>query len=167
MKIAQASISENGTIDGLAGNQNGKELNIANFKGKWDYIIRFKDKQLREYVATIVKAGVNNKHIGYSQYKRNSLWRYAKKFKSLGNITINCSCDCSSLVSVVVNLAYYVKYKKWLPNYNIDANACTTQNMVSKLSITGQFEIIPFSSKDDVISGDIVLKEKKHTGIII
>ena len=167
MNIAQASISELGTIDGENGNQTGKELNIAKLKaGKWNKIIRPKNKTLAEYISKIAQAGVANKHIGYSKYKRNSLWREAKRFKSLGGITIKCACDCSSFVSVVANLAYYALSMKWLPNYNIDINACTTTNLAKKLELTGEFEVLDFKLKD-CKRGDIVIAEGKHTAIVI
>ena len=167
MNIAQASISELGTIDGENGNQTGRELNISKLKaGNWNKIIRPKNKTLAEYISKIAQAGVANKRIGYSQYKRNSLWREAKRFKSLGGITNKCACDCSSFVSVVVNLAYYALSMKWLPNYNIDINACTTKNLAKKLELTSEFEVLEFKLKD-CKHGDIVLAEGKHTAIVI
>lgn len=167
MNIAQASISELGTIDGKNGNQTGKELNIAKLKaGKWNKIIRPKNRTLAEYISKIAQAGVKNKHIGYSQFKRNSLWKEAKRIKSLGGITKNCACDCSSFVSVVVNLAYYALFMKWLPNYSIDFNACTTKNLAKKLEQTKEFEVLDFNLKD-CKQGDIVLAEGKHTAIVI
>jgi len=167
MNIAQASISELGTIDGKNGNQTGKELNITKLKAeKWNKIVRPKNKTLAEYISKIAQAGVNNKRIGYSQYKRNSLWREAKHFKSLGGITNKCACDCSSFVSVVVNLAYYALYMQWLPNYNININACTTNNLAKKLELTGEFEVLDFKLKD-CKCGDIVVAEGKHTAIVI
>lgn len=167
MNIAQASISELGTIDGKDGNQTGRELNIAKLKaGNWNKIIRPKNKTLAEYISKIAKAGVANKHIGYSQYKRNSLWREAKRFRSLGGITNKCSCDCSSFVSVVVNLAYYALTFSWLPNYNIDINACTTSNLAKKLELTSEFEVLDFNLKN-CKRGDIVVAEGEHTAIVL
>ena len=167
MRIAQASISENGTIDGKAGNQNGKELNIAPLtKGKWNKIIRFKYLDLAYYASIIAQAGVDNKRIGYSQFKRNSLWKEAKRVKSLGKINVNTSCDCSSFISVVVNLAHYARFKRWLPNYNIDFNACTTSNIAKKLYATGLFVVLDFDLKECKL-GDIVVAEGKHTAIIV
>lgn len=166
MKIAQASISELGKIDGRAGNQNGRELNIAKMHTKWNTIIRFKDDEIASNLSKIMIAAVNNMHIGYSQYKRNTIWKYAKKHLSMSRISEDCCCDCSSLVSVAVNLAWYSIYRAWLPNYNIDANACTTSNITSKLLNTGQFDVFPFQ-KDNVQIGDIVLKEGKHVAVVV
>lgn len=166
MKLVQASIAENGTINGLAGDQNTREVNISKFYGKWDFIIRFKDKELADNLATIAIAIANNNYIGYGQFKRNTLWKYAKKYCCIRDIKTKCCCDCSSLVSVGVNLAYYAKYKKWLPNYNIDVNACTTANMIGKLTRTDMFEVMPFN-KNNLKRGDIVLRVGKHTAIII
>lgn len=166
MRLAQASISENGTTHGALGNQNNKELNFGKIPNSFDFIIRANNPYMRKNIATIAITGVNNKHIGYSQLCRNNLWKKARKYLSIGGIKEDCACDCSSFVSVVVNLAYRSINGKWLPNYNIDINACTTRNLVEKLINTGQFVCFPYK-KDNLSEGDIIVKVGKHTGIIV
>ena len=167
MKIAQASISELGTIAGRAGNQNKRELNIRTYCGSCQYAIRFKNPDVAENLVQIAINCVMNTNIGYSQLNRNSLWKYARKHLCISRIVEKCDCDCSSMVSVCINLAWYSIHRCWLPNYNIDTNACTTRNMRQKLLNTGQFEIIPRPRKADLLEGDIVLNEGKHVAIIV
>ena len=166
MRLAQASISELGTTHGAMGNQNGKELNFGKISNNFDYIIRANNPYMRKNIATIAIAGVNNNNIGYSQLCRNNLWKKARKYLCLGKIKEHTACDCSSFVSVVVNLAYRSINGTWLPNYNIDVNCCTTKTMIDKLINTGQFVCFPYK-KDNLCEGDIALKVGKHCGVVV
>lgn len=165
MKICQASISEKGTIDGKAGDQTGKELNESTLKTvNWDYALRFKNKDLRLALVIIMRAAVNNDNIGYSQKSRNTLWTKAKKYMSLGKIAEKCNCDCSSLVSVCVLMAYYAIYKKWLfvPGKNLP----TTRSLRKTLMSTGIFEEIKLPRLAHLEVGDILLNEGKHVCVV-
>lgn len=166
MKFAQASISENKTIHGALGNQNGRELNFGTIPSNYDFIIRAVNPYMRENISKIAIAGVNNNNIGYSQLCRNTLWKKARKYVSIGRIKEPCACDCSSFVSVVVNLAYKAIAGVWLPNYNIDVNACTTKNLLEKLINTGEF-VGYAKGTTKPTNGDILLKVGKHTGIVV
>lgn len=167
MKIAQASIDERGKISGgKAGNQSGRELNISTNNSKWEYAIRAKDPKVRKNIPIIAKAGVNNRRIGYNQARRNDLWNQAKHFLCIGGIYINTSCDCSSFVTTVLELAHYSINGKWLP-LDISNNCLTTSNMRSKLLSTGLFEVIKNPNKEDIQVGDVLLNESKHCSIVI
>lgn len=168
MLILQASISENGTVNGKAGDQTKKEVNESKLKTmNWDYALRFKKELLAESLVKIARAAVFNENIGYSQgtkTNRNSLWVEAKKGPGIKFITKPCNCDCSSLVSVCVNLAYYSAYKKWL--LKLEPNCPTTKTLRKRLMETGMFEEIKLPRLANLKPGDILLNEGKHTCIV-
>lgn len=165
MKVCQASISEKGTIDGKAGNQSGRELNESTLKTlNWQYALRFKNPTLRTALAFIIKVAVNNKNIGYSQKSRNTIWTMAKKYMAVGKIAEKCNCDCSSLVSVCVLLAYYSAFQKWLfvPGKNLPS----TRSLRKTLMDTGVFEVYSLPRLSNLEVGDILLNEGKHTCVV-
>ena len=102
--IGGASIDENGKAHGgKAGNQTGKELK----KQKWYLhskgwrVFRAKDAAVAAKVAACMDAAVANRHIGYDQYQRNTLYREAEKYGfDVGKVTADVECDCSALVRV-------------------------------------------------------------------
>lgn len=165
MLICQASISENGTVNGKAGDQTTRELNESTLKKRdWQYAIRFKNKNLRSALVKIIRAAVNNNNIGYSQKSRNTLWTKAKKYMSLGKITEKCNCDCSSLVTVCVLMTYYSVFKEWLfvPGRNLP----TTRSLRKTLMSTGMFEEIKLPRLANLKVGDILINEGKHTCVV-
>lgn len=102
--VCSASIDENGKAHGgKAGNQTGKELRkqawYAHSKG-WR-VFRAKDSGVAEKIAACMEAAVANKHIGYDQYERNTLYNEAAKFGfDVSKVTKDVETDCSALVRV-------------------------------------------------------------------
>lgn len=114
---AWASLGENGKAKGgKPGNQNGKELKVANwYDFGQTHTIRFKSKSRGRKCAKIMKFLCKAKQIGYAQDTRFTLydvcakyvWNWAKIKKMIENETFPLvNTDCSSLVAVAVNLAY-------------------------------------------------------------
>ena len=82
---------------------------------------------------------------------------------------MNCDADCSSLVRVCVNAAYYA-YKKVLPLPNIN-DTFYTGNMTKELEKTGLFVVHAekkyLTSPDYLKRGDILVAEGSHTVIVL
>lgn len=113
-KFAWASIGENGkATGGKPGDQTGGEVRIGNYYHFGQYmVIRFKSVTKGRKAAKIAKALAKCNAIGYNQDKRSTLfdlaascgWNYKKLLKALK--TKKVDCDCSSLASTVINLAF-------------------------------------------------------------
>lgn len=102
--VGGASIDENGKAHGgKAGNQTGRELRkqawYLHSKG-WR-VFRAKDARVAALIAQCMAAAVANKHIGYDQYQRNTLYNEAKQYGfDVSKVTKDVECDCSALVRV-------------------------------------------------------------------
>ena len=155
IRIAHSRISENGTIDGVAGDQTGREVEITKLTDRdWFVIYRCSDLDKRDVIARTAEDGVKNCHIGYSQKTRLTLYDAAKKVGfNLMKITKDCNCDCSSFVAVCVIAA----------GVHISPDMYTG-NMDRTLTGTGLFTKLPFDSKS-LIRGDIILCTG-HTAIV-
>jgi len=160
MLCGWASISERGTArNGKAGDQTGKEVKT----GQWYYFgqnvcLRWKDPELAKKYAKIVKALCNNKHIGYDQNERITLFNQAKKNKwDYTKITNDCETDCSALVGVAVNCTLG---KAVIPSY------VYTGNLESLLMSTGYFKKLTgnkyLTSSFYVKAGDILNAAGHH-----
>lgn len=163
IKIAHASIDENGKISGgAAGDQTKKEVCIRTWYAKnWDYVIRLKDPAMRDKAAKFMEQIAANDKIGYDQNQRNTLITEAEKVNwDASKITKFCECDCSSSVSAACIAAGVPKSAVYT------TNACTTRTLRPKLLATGLVEV--FSSSDytnsdsKALRGDIYLKEGSH-----
>lgn len=111
--FAWASISENGTVNGKAGDSTGNEVKTGSYYNFGQtHCIRIKDKAMRYAVATTATALANNEAIGYGQSDRHTLynlcrnsgWSFDKVLKALQKTKVNT--DCSSFVAVCVNLGF-------------------------------------------------------------
>ena len=102
--VGGASIDENGKAHGgLAGNQTGRELR----KQKWYKhqkgwrVFRAKDAEVAERIARCMAAAVANRHIGYDQHQRNTLYQVAEPLGfDVSRVETDCETDCSALVRV-------------------------------------------------------------------
>ena len=110
-----------------------------------------------------------NDNIGYAQDKRNTSATEAQKVDyKLSKITNPCDADCSSLVRLVVNCAYYA-YDKTLP---LDFSATFyTGNMISVLVKTGKFTAYydqKYTKTDAYLKrGDILVASGSHTVVAL
>lgn len=162
---AWASLGENGKAKGgKPGNQNGKELKVA----KWydfgqTHTIRFKSNSRGRKCAKIMKFLCKAKQIGYSQDTRFTLydvcakydWNWSKIKEMIENDTFPLvNTDCSSLISVVVNLAYgKVKLGRYTTTGSI-INECR--------KMPKHFIILETGHPKKPHKGDIEVKKYKH-----
>lgn len=111
--FAWASCSEKGTVNGVKGDQTGKEVKV----GCYYYFgqrrcIRIKKVLKRRKIANIAKTLANVETIGYGQSDRNSIfevgaqtgWNYDKFLKKIKKTKVNT--DCSMFCAVCVNLGF-------------------------------------------------------------
>ncbi|MBE7016638.1 MAG: peptidoglycan-binding protein [Ruminococcaceae bacterium] len=166
IKIGHASIDERGKASGgTAGDQTGGEVCIRSwYNANWDVILRPKSAEIAEKSAKACEAACANKHIGYDQNSRNTLYRYAKLVNfDLSKITDDCECDCSSLMHVCAivggaNLGYGV-------------NGLVTWNMVDAFVKSGDYEKLTDSkyllSGDYLKRGDILVRTSGHTAMAL
>lgn len=162
MKIVQASISENNTITGNAGDQTCKEVHVgAWYNYPWDIALRYRDTEIAKKAAAVAVKLANSNLVGYDQYQRNTLydalrrnsWNVDKYIKS-GEKT---ETDCSAFV--------YAVYCCFIPAMRSNNNAPVTSNMWSLYKAWG------FDVKTPTVgilkTGDIVLNEMCHTAIVV
>lgn len=162
MKIVQASISENNTITGNAGDQTGKEVHVgAWYNYPWDIALRYRDSEIAKKAAAVAVKLANSNLVGYDQYQRNTLydalrrnsWDVDKYIKS-GEKT---ETDCSAFV--------YAVYCCFIPSMRSNNNAPVTSTMWSLYKSWG------FDVKTPTVgtlkNGDIVLNEMCHTAIVV
>ena len=148
---------------GKAGNQNGQELRLQEWykraKG-WPHVLRAKKKAVAKKIGQAMKACVANKHIGYDQGQRTTLYREALNAKwDIAKIKTDCETDCSALVSVCLNVAGITISKD-----------IYTGNMVEKIMETGSFNDLTAAaytqSPDELAVGDILVGPG-HTAVVV
>ena len=148
---------------GKAGNQTGQELRLQEWykraKG-WNHVLRAKKKSIAKKIAQAAKACVANKHIGYDQSQRTTLYREALNSKwDIAKIKTDCETDCSALVAVCLNVAGIAISKD-----------IYTGNMVDKIMETGSFNDLTAAkytqSPDELSVGDILVGPG-HTAIVV
>ncbi len=160
IRIGHASISEKGTINGVKGDQTGKEVCIRTWYSKpWDYMAIHPDAAVREKHAQAVEAACANNNIGYGQGDRNTLNALAKTVGYDLSRVGKCNCDCSSLqnVAAVASGASGVTYGN---------NGWTTATMKAALQKAG-YKIITdrryLADKEYCVRGAIYVKAGSHT----
>lgn len=165
VKIAHASSSEHGTVDGKNGDQTGREVRIDKwYKGGWHYVLRPKTKELAEKSALACEAACKNEKIGYSQYRRNGLYTCALEVDfDLSKIEKACCCDCSSLQHVCSIVGG--------SGLSYGSNGLTTRTMVNAFVGSGCYEKLSatkYLTSDKYLKrGDVVVKEGSHTFMVL
>lgn len=164
VKIGNAVNDENGkSTGGKAGNQTGKELRIQDWykrsKG-WSHIIRPKSGDDADKIAIAMEQACGNKHIGYDQNQRTTLYFQARNCNwNLSIVNVDCETDCSALVAVCCNAA------------GIDVSKdMYTGDELAVLMATGKFEAITektyLTTSDYLKRGDILLGPG-HTAVVL
>lgn len=166
IKIGHASKDErNKSNSGKAGDQTKAEVCTRTwYSSGWNVVLRPKNSTLAEKSAIACEKGCANNNIGYDQYERNSLYKYAKEVGfDLAKITSKCECDCSSLMHVCAiaggaNLTY-------------GSNGYVTFNMVDAFVKSGDYEKLTASkyltSDKHLKRGDILVRESGHTAMAL
>lgn len=104
VKIGSARIDENGRArGGKAGDQTGKEVSTQSWykHSKGWRVFRAKDPAVAEKIAQDMQWACDNKHIGYDQGQRLTLYEVSKPLGfNCKKVATNCETDCSALVRV-------------------------------------------------------------------
>lgn len=164
VKIGSARIDENGTAKGgKAGDQTGKEVSTQNWylSSKGWRVFRCIDPTKAAKIAKCMKAACANKHIGYDQSQRLTLYKAAKQYGfDVSKVTENVETDCSALVRVCMAYA------------GITASNFTTATEATALLNTGEFVELTdakYRTKSSWLkAGDILTtKTKGHTVVVL
>lgn len=159
--IGSARIDEKGGIAGVAGDQKQKntpdqsgEVSMQEFymhKKGW-YVLRAKDPEIADKIATAMKMACNNSNIGYSQSDRGEIIRWGTWADK------PCNCDCSSLVRECI-----------IEASGKDPGNFYTGNEALYLVASGLFEEkIEYTANMNLFVGDVlVTKTKGHTAIVV
>lgn len=162
--VGCASIDENGNAcGGVAGNQSGRELRKQVYyvhKKGWR-VFRARDPAVAAAIARCMSAAIANRHIGYDQRERNSLYKYAGPFRfDVSKVVNACETDCSALVRVCCAYAGVV-----LPDFNTTTQAARLLNSGAFVELTGS----KYQSQSLYLgAGDIlVTKTQGHTVVVL
>jgi hypothetical protein len=168
IKIGHASISENNTAYGQAGDTTGKEVCINHTFNILDLaptvVLRPKSLVLAEASAIACEAGCANNNIGYSQSGRNTLYTYAGTVNyDLSKVTTQCNTDCSAFMTVCAIAGG--------ANISYGSNAPTTTNMRTRFKQSGDYIILTDTKHrtltDYLKRGDILVCEGSHTVMVL
>ena len=158
-KIITASSSEKGTINGVKGDQTGKEVyERSYYEFGQSLYFRPADPSDTAYIVAIARRIANNQKVGYGQSDRRSIYDLLKR-NGWQSAKINqaVNTDCSMLVAVVVNCLY-------------EAEICGpdtyTGNLSERLYSSGIFSRGKISKYYKPQAGDIVLAPNKHVVIV-
>lgn len=164
VKIGSARIDERGKISGgKAGDQTGNEVGTQNWylHSKGWRVFRPIDPAAGPKMAACMKAACANKHIGYDQGQRNSLYTEAKKYGfDVSKVTKDVETDCSALTRVCAAYAGIT-----LSDYNTSTEASTLLKSGKFVELTNT----KYTKKSSYLkAGDIlVTKTKGHTVIVL
>lgn len=160
--IGSARIDEKGSVQGgAAGDQKQKntpdlsgEVSMQEFymhKKGW-YVLRAKDPEIADKIATAMKMACNNSNIGYSQNDRLGIIRWGTWADK------PCNCDCSSLVRECI-----------IEASGKDPGNFHTGNEALYLVASGLFEEkIEYTANMNLFVGDVLIsKTKGHTAIVV
>lgn len=159
MKVGSARISENGTINGNPGDQNGKEVMEENFymHSKGWVGLRMKDPKLALQLAKEMQDACNNRNGGYGQADNVQVVDMAKKYRHMKDIKEPFNGDCGQYVRACLTCVV---------GYEIPFFYTATEKDV--LMKTGLFlPAFEVRSESDCRVGDIlVTKTKGHTVVV-
>ena len=161
--LVHASISENKTIKGKAGDQTSKEVCIREYYAKgWNVMLRYKNSTVAGKIADIAVKLANSNLVGYSQTERNTLYNKLRECKFDVDKYIKkgykTNCDCSSFI--------YACCCCVIPAMRMNSNAPTTRTMKNFFKKYG-FKVFTNSkyltTDKELKKGDILIKEGSHT----
>ena len=159
-RVAYASISEKGTVNGAKVDQTGRELRISDYYSfGQSYYFRFTESGDAWWLCDIMIRLVNNNRIGYGQNDRLSLrtilLRNGWKSKQVEN---KCNCDCSSLVACAINCIY---------EKDIMPASTTTSTLSSCLKAANIGKVLKIRKDYRPMPGDIIWKPGKHVVVCV
>ena len=172
VRIGQATSNEKGELTGgSAGDQNGKEVAMANWSyasgdkyNSWKHVFRAKDAAARLKIAQAAIDACNNNHIGYDTGSpdRKSCFKEAQKVHfDLSKVTVNCETTCSELANVCIAAA-------GLSSYLPISKAAYVESLTTQLSKSSEFnDYTSYATKSvNLLPGDIIISGS-HTAIVI
>ena len=174
VRIGQATSNENGNLTGgKAGDQNGKEVSMANWSyvsgGKyntWTHVFRAKDATARLKIAQAAIDACNNNHIGYDigSTDRKSCFKAAQAVNfDLSKVTKDCELTCSELANVCIAAA---GLKSYLP-VSKAAYVDSLKNVLKDSSEFIMYTAANYTSQfTNLLPGDIIMSSS-HTAIVI
>ena len=172
VRMSNCGHDENGHYhSGKAGDQTGTEWYLrAWYSYPWNYIIRWKDRNLGNLFADLSVEAANNNLIGYDQYQRDTFWTHLKASNYRpSKITIACETDCSAGTIALIKA---VGYLKGIPELQ-KCNATYTGDMMNYFkSANGQkyFTILTgkyLTNSSYAMRGDINLNTAHHVNITV
>lgn len=164
VKIGSARIDENGKAKGgKAGDQTGKEVSTQNWylHSKGWRVLRAIDPDRAKLIADDMQYACDNKHIGYDQGQRLTLYNEAKQYGfNCSKVTKNCETDCSALVRVCCAYAGIM-----VSNFRTTNEA----NILLKSGYFVEMKGTKYQNSSDYLRrGDIlVTKTQGHTVIVL
>lgn len=169
VKIGHASMSENGTIKGKAGDQTGKEVCIRSWyrHSKGWVTLEFIDPVMGEYAAEAMEAACANPDIGYNQYENGTLWNDVKPFGwDPGKTTKKVNTDCARLIRVCVQ---YAVNKCGLDLIVPDFYTATLANVLMATGLFRKHTDSKYNAQDKYLRRSMiqVTKTKGHTWLIL
>ena len=164
VKIGSARIDENGKArGGKAGDQTGKEVSTQSWykHSKGWRVFRAKDPAVAEKIAQDMQWACDNKHIGYDQGQRLTLYDVSKPLGfNCNKVKENCETDCSALVRVC---CAYAGVK--LPNFRTPTEPAALLDSGAFVELKGA----KYTDSDKYLRrGDIlVTRTQGHTVVVL
>lgn len=169
IKVGNASISEKGTITGIAGDQTGKEVYTRSWYERSEgwVTLRCIVPGMAEFIAEAMEKACKNDDIGYDQYQNGTLWENVKPYGyDPSKTTKKVETDCARLIRVCVQ---YACVKMGMDIVIPDFYTATLANVLVK---TGLFEKLTddkYNKQDKyLLRGDVqVTKTKGHAWCVL
>lgn len=164
VKIGSARIDENGRAKGgRAGDQTGKEVSTQGWyrHSKGWRVFRAKDPAVAEKIARDMQWACDNKHIGYDQGQRLTLYDVAKPLGfDCKRVDTDCETDCSALVRVCCAYAGVM-----LPNFRTPTEPAALLDSGAFTELKGA----KYTDSDKYLRrGDIlVTRTQGHTVVVL
>lgn len=164
VKIGSARIDENGKArGGKAGDQTGKELSTQSWykHSKGWRVFRAKSAEVAEKIAQDMQWACDNKHIGYDQGQRLTLYNASKPLGfNCKAVTTDCETDCSALVRVCCAYAGVM-----LPNFRTPTEPSALLDSGAFIELTGSkyTDASTYLKRGDIL----VTKTQGHTVVVL
>jgi len=152
-----ASASEKGTVNGVKGDQTGREVKTGNYYNfGQNQVIRFKDSNMAQKASKAMSDICANNNIGYGQGDRTTIYLEARRLgwdiNRIGEIKL-CNTDCSETCAVAINFAY---------GKELISSSVYTGNIAQACKNTGLFDIITSFNETTLQVGDMPVKAGHH-----
>ena len=169
VKIGNASISENGTIRGKAGDQTGKEVCTRNWykHSKGWYALECIVPGMDEYIAEAMEKACANPDIGYNQYENGTLWENVKAYGyDPSKTTKKVNTDCARLVRLCVQ---YACVKMGIDIIVPDFYTATMANVLVRTGLFRKLSDAKYTAQDAYLrrGWPMVTRTKGHAIVVL